>query len=161
MRRNILRFVPGVLGAIGALTMAGTALAQTPSPAKEPPLTWGPAPDGFPPGARFAVESGDPTKTGTFVVHLSMPAGYKIPPHWHPTDERVGVVSGTLLVGMGDVIDTTKAMKLMPGDTVTMKSPMHHFAVAQGPTEVRVRAEGPFAITYVNPADDPRKKGER
>ncbi|MBW8868322.1 MAG: hypothetical protein JF610_13515 [Acidobacteria bacterium] len=45
-------------------------------------LTWGPAPDVFPAGAKMAVERGDPSKSGEFVVRLSFPAGYKIPPHW-------------------------------------------------------------------------------
>ena len=34
----------------------------------------------------------------------------------------------------------------------------HHLAIARVATEVSIRAEGPFAMTYVNPADDPRKK---
>jgi len=32
---------------------------------------------------------------------------------------------------------------------------MNHFAWAQTDSIVQVDAEGPFAITYVNPADDP------
>jgi quercetin dioxygenase-like cupin family protein len=128
--------------------------------AKEPKgsLKWGPAPDAFPAGARMAVERGDPTKSGEFVVRLSFPAGYKIPPHWHPTDEHVRVYRGEFLVGMGDVLDQSKTKKLAPGDTGTIGAKMHHYAIANGATEVSVRAEGPFAMTYVNPADDPRKK---
>jgi hypothetical protein len=33
---------------------------------------------------------------------------------------------------------------------------MNHYAWAKGKTVVQVHGTGPFAITYVNPADDPR-----
>jgi quercetin dioxygenase-like cupin family protein len=106
----------------------------------------------------MAVERGDPTKSGEFVVRLSFPAGYRIPPHWHPTDEHVRVRSGEFLVGMGDMLDPTKTMKMAPGDTGTISAKMHHFAIARVATEISVRADGPFAMTYVNASDDPRKK---
>jgi mannose-6-phosphate isomerase-like protein (cupin superfamily) len=106
----------------------------------------------------MAVERGDPTKSGEFVVRLSVPAGYRIPPHWHPTDEHVRVRSGEFLVGMGDMLDPTKTMKMAPGDTGTISAKMHHFAIARVATEISVRAGGPFAMTYVNASDDPRKK---
>lgn len=121
-------------------------------------LTWGPAPDAFPAGAKMAVERGDPSKSGEFVVRLSFPAGYKIPPHWHPTDEHVHIRSGEFLVGMGDALDQGKTMKMAPGDTGSIAAKMHHFAIAPVATVLSIRAEGPFAMTYVNTADDPRKK---
>ena len=147
------RSVVATLVAGSMLLFAGVAQAQA-----KKALTWGPAPDAFPAGAKMAVESGDPTKSGEFVVRLSFPDGYKIPPHWHPTDEHVKVRSGAFLVGMGDKLDASKTKKLTPGDTATMTAKAHHFAIAQGATQVTVTAIGPFAMTYVNPADDPRKK---
>ncbi len=128
------------------------------SSSAEKPLTWGPAPDAFPAGAKMAVERGDPSKTGEFVVRLSFPAGYKISPHFHPTDEHVRVRSGEFLVGMGDALDQSKTMKMAPGDTGSIAAKMHHFAIAPVATELSIRAQGPFAMTYVNAADDPRKK---
>ena len=35
---------------------------------------------------------------------------------------------------------------------------MHHYAMAKTPAVVQVHAVGPFALTYVNPADDPSKR---
>ena len=104
----------------------------------------------------MAVESGDPMKSGEFVVRLQFPDGYKIPPHFHPTDEHVRVRAGTFLVGMGDKLDAAKAKPLAVGDTGSMPAKMHHFAIAKGPTTVSVRAEGPFTMIYVNPADTPK-----
>ena len=144
-----------------SLATVGSAQAKpaaaTASPSADNSLTWGPAPDVFPAGAKMAVERGDPSKTGEFVVRLSFPAGYKIPPHWHPTAEHVHIRSGEFLVGMGDALDQSKTMKMAPGDTGTIAAKMNHFAIAPVATVLSIRAEGPFAMTYVNAADDPRK----
>ena len=61
----------------------------------------------------MAVVSGDPSKAELFQVQLSLPDGYKIPPHFHPTDEVIEVKEGVFLVGMGDTFDLkkTNAMK--------------------------------------------------
>lgn len=110
----------------------------------------------FPAGAKMALESGDPTKSGEFSLRLQFPDGYKIPPHFHPTDEHVRVLAGTFLVGMGDKLAAAAAKPMAVGDTGTVPAKMHHFGIAKGATTVRVRAEGPFAMTYVNPADMPK-----
>ena len=49
-------------------------------------------------------------------------------------------------------------MKMAAGDTGTIAPKMNHFAMTNGATVLSIRADGPFAMTYVNPADDPRKK---
>ena len=41
---------------------------------------------------------------------------------------------------------------------MSMPKTMRHFAWAKGETIIQVHGIGPFEITYVNPADDPRKK---
>ena len=118
---------------------------------------WGPAPPAFPPGAQMAVISGDPGKAGPFTVEFSFPDGYRVPPHFHPTAEHVTVRSGTFLVGMGDTVDLAAAQTLTAGQEGEVGPKMHHYAAARGATVVAVRAVGPFAMTYVNPADDPRR----
>jgi putative NADH-flavin reductase len=57
---------------------------------------------------------------------------------------------------MGDKLDAALTKPMAVGDTATMPAKMHHFAIAKGETTVSVRAEGPFAMTYVNPADTPK-----
>src|SRR5689334_16729198 len=62
---------------------------------------WGPAPPALPPGAQMAVLDGDPTAAGSpYVLRGKLPDGYKIPPHWHPTDESVTVLQGTFMMGL-------------------------------------------------------------
>jgi quercetin dioxygenase-like cupin family protein len=147
-----------LLGATVLLLWAGSLTAQAQYPAQAPTLHWGPAPAVFPKGAQMAVVKGDPGKAETFTVELSFPNGYKIPPHFHPTDETVEVKKGTFLVGMGDTFDAAKTKTMKPGDKGTIGAKMHHYAEAKGATVVAVTAMGPFAMTYVNPTDDPTQQ---
>src|SRR4051794_33038937 len=62
----------------------------------------------LPPGAQLAVVAGDPTKPGQSTIEVSMPDGYRLPPHLHPSYEHVEVKQGTLLVGMGDQLEAEK-----------------------------------------------------
>jgi len=153
----------------GLILWAATVHAQATSPVqttahpasathKVHTLHWGPAPAVFPEGAKMAVVKGDPAKAAMFTVELSMPNGYKIAPHYHPTAETVRVKKGTFLVGMGDSLDLSKAKTMKAGAKGTIKAQQHHYAAAKGATVVSVTAMGPFAMTYVNPADDPQKK---
>ena len=135
------------------LLLAGSAAQSKPAS-----LKWGGAPPGLPSGAQMAVVSGDPGKKGMFVVELKMPADYAVAPHWHPTNEKVKVLSGKLHYGMSDKMDMAKATTLTAGHAVTMKAKMHHWVHAPGPATIQVSGMGPFAITYVDPTDDPRKK---
>lgn len=145
-----------------ATSSAGRAQAPAaaPSHAGVTPrdMKWAPAPPALPPGAQAVVLAGDPGKEGIFVIRLKLPAGYRVPPHWHPSDELVTVLSGTLQVGMGDKFDAASMQTLPAGSFNTAVKEMRHYVTAKGATVIQVTAMGPFAITYVNPADDPRTK---
>ncbi len=121
-------------------------------------MAWTPAPPALPAGAKITVLEGDPMKSGQFVIRLKMPNGYKVPPHWHPTTEQITVLSGTFVVGMGDKWDPTMMTAVAPGGYMTMAAKNHHYGTAKGETVVQIASNGPFAITYVNPSDDPSKK---
>ena len=119
-------------------------------------LVWRDGPPSLPRGAKIAVLEGDPSKPGPFVFRVKVPDGYRIPPHTHPKPERVTVISGTFHLGMGDTFDKTKGQEL-PAGTYGMWPPgMKHFVWVQGETVVQFHGDGPWAINYLNPADDPR-----
>ena len=65
-----------------------------------------------------------------------MPSGYRMPPHSHPVDEHVEVMTGALLVGIGDEMDPRP----------------HHRG---GETRLRVTFMGPCTITYLHPNEAP------
>ena len=119
---------------------------------------WGSAPPVFPAGAQMAVLHGDPTKSGTFVVRLRFPANYVVAAHNHPTDEYVTVVSGQLSLGMGDKLDRAQGNALHQGGFAVAPAKMNHYAWTDTGATVQIQADGPFALTYVNPADDPTRK---
>lgn len=122
-------------------------------------LKWGDAPPSLPKGAKVAVIQGDPAAAGEVVtLRLKMPKGYVIPPHFHPTDEAVTVISGAFSMGMGDALDRKAAKPLGLGGWAVMPKSEHHYGFATADTVVQVHMIGPFAITYVNPADDPQSK---
>lgn len=120
-------------------------------------VKWGPAPPSLPAGAQTAVLSGDPMKPGPFVITAKFPDGYRVPPHSHPSTENVTVVSGMLMVGMGDTANDAGMKALGAGGFSLMPARMNHYVRAKGDTTVIIHGTGPFEVTYVNPQDDPRK----
>ena len=121
-------------------------------------IKWGPAPPGLPPGAQAAVISGDPTQPGPYVLRAQMPANYRIPAHWHPVTENLTVLSGTVALGMGDKMDESAMQDLPVGGFASLPAEMRHSFMAKTAATIQVHGMGPFGITYVNPADDPRTK---
>jgi len=124
-------------------------------------LKWGPAPPGLPAGAQLAVLSGDPSKAGPFTIRLKAPDGYKIMPHWHPTDENLTVIEGTFVIGTGEKFDQSAAHEMTAGSFARMPKETRHYAWTKGETVVQVHGAGPFEIIYVNPTDDPRKQAKK
>jgi ketosteroid isomerase-like protein/quercetin dioxygenase-like cupin family protein len=120
-------------------------------------ITWGDGPPSLPPGAKLAVITGDPSKPGPFVLRVQVPAGYKVPPHWHPGDENLTVLSGTVALGMGNMWDDAKLETLASGGYATLPAEMRHFFLARTASTFQVHGTGPFAVNYANPADDPSR----
>lgn len=172
-----------LLASIGTMALAATAFAQ-PAPAKPapaptaskpatpPPTTqpaasgehvfvvpkdikWTEGPPMLPKGAKLAVIEGD-MKSGPFTFRLQVPANYKISPHTHPGVEHVTVVAGEVMMGTGDKVDEKAATKLPVGSFVAIPAGHTHYLLTKKKAEVQVHGMGPWGITYVNPADDPR-----
>lgn len=137
----------------GAQETKPTHVAMAPADVK-----WGDPPPVFEKGMSFAVVSGDPGKPGPFVVRAKFPAGYKVAPHWHPTDENVTVLSGTMALGMGEKFDEASMKTVPTGGYAFMPAEMRHFAMAKTDAMIQIHGQGPFALNYVNPADDPSKR---
>ena len=123
-----------------------------------PPTTveWKAGPAALPPGAKMAALEGDPAKEGPFVVRFQFPDGYHVAPHTHPKTERVTVISGTLLLAIGEALDRSSAKKLPAGSFGYWPAGMKHTAWSEGETVIQLHGIGPWQINYVDPADDPR-----
>lgn len=164
MRRY--RAIAVIAIALIAATFTNRSLAgdnESPAGARHVMLTpaeikWAPFP-ALGPGIQIATLSGDPFKAGSpFVFRLEMPDGAKVPPHWHPVDEHLTVISGTFLFGAGEKFDTNAMRELPAGSYAFMPRRARHFALAKGDTVIQLNGIGPFKVIYVNPADDPSRK---
>ncbi len=151
----MLRFLS--LAALMLLSVCAVRADDHPMLESAAKVNWGPPPPVFPPGAKFAVIDGNPAASGLTTVRLKMPAGYVIKPHWHPTDEYVTVLGGTLSLGMGDSLDKAHAMTLRTGGYAVAPAKAHHYAFTRTGATVQITFMGPFGLTYVNPADDPSR----
>jgi len=110
-------------------------------------LKWSSGPTGNP----QAKITGDATKSGVYMYRSHFPANYKVQPHFHP-DERIGmVISGTLLVGYGEVFDESR-MKVMPAGSIWNEPARQpHFVWAKdGEVIIQiVGANGPSGTTQI------------
>lgn len=121
-------------------------------------MNWQPA-SMFPPGAQVAMLVGNPGKPGDAVVmRLKFPPHFTIPPHIHPGPEIATVISGEIGTKGGTTVE--KSARLLPAGTTWVYPPRHPHYAWTGDSEavVQVQFTAPGGITYVNPADDPRRK---
>lgn len=154
MRKRLV--VASLLAAV-ALPICAIAADDHHTTIQSVALKWT-APAAYAKGAELAVVRGDPTKEGMYVVRLKVPAGYKIPAHTHPNDENVTVLSGSFNIGTGDKLDEKKGEQIKVGGYSYVAKGMTHYAWFTEDTVLQLHGMGPQGITYVNAADDPRKK---
>jgi quercetin dioxygenase-like cupin family protein len=112
-------------------------------------IVWKSAPPSMPKGSKIAVIEGDQTKSGIFTLRVKFPAGSLVAPHWHPRPERVTVLSGHVLVGFGDVVDSTATKTFRAGDFYVNPPDAHHFVVIPVETVIQITGEGPWEVRKV------------
>jgi len=103
------------------------------------------APDPDFPGLGYAVLSGDPDKTGTYVIRLKIPPGLVFPPHYHDQDRHVTVISGVWAFGTGNSGKCKDTTPLTAGAYVFHPKGAVHFdgACGEAPVEVQIIGQGP------------------
>jgi anti-sigma factor ChrR (cupin superfamily) len=136
---------------------AAPALAQEHKMVMPKDLKWEAVPS-LPKGAQIAVIEGPMSQAVPFTIRLKFPANYRVPPHHHPAVERVTVLSGTFHMGMGEKFDQKKTHALPVGGMMLIQPKTPHFGWTKEETVVQLHGTGPWAVNYVNPADDPRKQ---
>lgn len=165
MKRTIVRPRPSHISLTAAI-LAAFPLSPLPLAADEAheqhvmvapeDLDWTAGPASLPPGAEVVLIEGDPAEAVPLTLRLKFPAGYQIPAHSHPAIEHITVLSGVFHAGMGDALDTAKGKAMPAGSFVVMPIGHNHFAWTEEETVVQLHSVGPWGVTYVNPADDPR-----
>jgi quercetin dioxygenase-like cupin family protein len=103
-----------------------------------------------PTGIHTATVIGNPGKAGLYVMRGKLPPGFKIPPHTHPDERVVTVLSGTLYLGFGDQFDEASLKALPPGSLWTEPGGRAHFVWAKdGEVIFQVNGMGPTATVPV------------
>jgi hypothetical protein len=169
--RNLRAMIALPLALAAVLIVGGYALrvgAEEAAPHQTSPdhltiayeeIEWAAGPPSLPTGSRMTVLQGDMGAPGPFTARLVLPANYRIPPHWHPGNEHVTILSGTVYMGLGERFDATNGKALTPGGFAFMKAGTRHYAwTTDKPAVIQLHGVGPWGITYVNPADDPRNR---
>jgi len=112
-------------------------------------LKWKDAPPPFPAGAQIVFIEGNSKGDGLFTIRVKFPPNYILPAHFHPKDERVTVLSGSVYIGFGEVADVTKGTQFKAGDFYINPAQSHHFVYTkeEGAT-VQLNCEGPWGLTY-------------
>jgi quercetin dioxygenase-like cupin family protein len=154
----LMGFVLGPVSAAEPTNPAAAVLKEhiMVSPAE---VKWADCPPSVPPGAKCANIEGDRSAPNVlFTYRLKMPDGYRIAPHFHPADEHLTVISGTFNMGLGEKFDEKSLKPMVAGSFMVMPKGKPHYATTKGETVLQVHAIGPWGLTYVNPADDPRTK---
>jgi len=107
---------------------------------------------GFASGLKLATIYGDPNAaSGTYVIRLQFPAGYRFPAHWHPNAENLTVLSGQFLLGMGEKEDAAKLVSYAPGTFMYIPGKMPHYGGVKTATIIQLHGEAPFKIELVKP----------
>ena len=107
-------------------------------------------------GAQYANVIGDPSKAEPCVVRVKFPPNFKIPTHTHPWSEVLTILSGAF----GEATDDADKGELLKAGSVLVVPANHThrvFTTDEG-TVFQFSFMGPFDISFINPADDPRKK---
>lgn len=147
-----MRTAGTVLAVVILLTVS--AVAQDNLIVKPGQLVWKP----LSPDVEMAVVSGNPDKKGgLYVIRIRSKGEVKVPPHWHPTDEHITVLAGSILIARGDTYDASKLIELEPGAHALMSARRTHFALHKAGNVVEVYGEGPFTPHFVNAEDDSKR----
>jgi len=59
-------------------------------------------------GTKVTYLYGRPSEPGVFIARVTVPPHTRLMPHWHPVEEIVTVVSGTVYFGIGETFDTAR-----------------------------------------------------
>lgn len=105
---------------------------------------------------------GHPDSAGPFVMRIRELPGTVVPPHTHPVDEHITVVSGTWYFGIGERFDSTALRELTVGAYAFAPAGTTMFGYSPDAAVVQVHGVGPFHIHWrdsVRVLDEPGAAG--
>lgn len=160
-RRHLIAGAAALAMALFNFGIANSREAKSPNPAPTPSMVTPDAINWQPyaalgPGVERALLFGDPSREGArFTLRLKVPADHEIQPQWHPVDESITVIAGTLYLGIGDKFDRNTAHELPAGSIAFVPKKVPHFAFTKSETITEVHGIGPFRSIFVQPVANP------
>jgi hypothetical protein len=111
---------------------------------------------GLPNNLKMSIISGSPSETGTLSMLLKLPPSLTVAPHSNSADETVVPLRGMVEFGEGKTFNLENLQMLSPGMVMRIPARMRHFYRTTDSATLLVYGQGPWAMSYCNPADDPR-----
>jgi quercetin dioxygenase-like cupin family protein len=130
--------------AVGDNSMMGSGSSAKPMIYTPSTIKWMPGSGDIPSTVGVAVLDGNPGKPGPYTMRLKIPAGTKFPVHYHTGTERLTVISGTFMAGIGTTFDTAKMVALPAGSFGVLPAGLRHYGMAKVDTIVQLSGNGPF-----------------
>lgn len=121
---------------------AGAAAWAASSPTIVMPgqMKWQPQPGNY----SMAVLYGNPDKPGYYVIRLKLPPNWTFGVHYHPDQENITVISGTLYAGLGSKLNKSKVTAFPAGSFVAMPADVRHYALTKASGAViQIDGQGP------------------
>jgi quercetin dioxygenase-like cupin family protein len=141
-----------------ASLLAATIISAQQTPKTEAPIgitpeavVWSDGPATLPPGSKMAILEGSPRAEGMFTMRVRIPAGSTIPPHWHPRQERVTVLSGAIDLGFGTVANKDSVTRYRTGSFYVNPPRVVHYLFFPEATEMQITAIGPWELFTTDP----------
>lgn len=113
-------------------------------------IEWRACPPTLPAGCEIAVLEGDPQLPDLFTVRFRVNEEFVMPPHTHPRDERVTVLSGRMAVAFGEDADRLNASEFGPGDYYVNAHNAVHSVWADEPSVIQITGIGPWEARFVD-----------
>ncbi|MCC6847223.1 MAG: cupin domain-containing protein [Deltaproteobacteria bacterium] len=135
---------------MAALVVLATATsgraAEGPAPILPDALRWESPPDN--PAVRGAWVLGAERAAGPYLFRVRLDAGARLRPHVHPDVRHTTVLSGTLWVGFGEVVDDARLVAVPAGAVYVAPAGVPHWIAARdGAVVYQESGVGPTATT--------------
>lgn len=102
------------------------------------------------PDVFYAGIYGTPDKSGPYAFRVRAQAGHRLPPHTHPDERTVTVLSGTYWSGVGETFDESRLRAFPAGSFYVIPAGVPHFsAILSGEVEFQEAGVGPSSHDLV------------
>lgn len=112
-------------------------------------IQWQPCPPNLPEGCEMAVLEGNPKSNDLYTVRFKLNGDFVMPPHTHPTEERVTILQGKAYVAFGKDATREDAKEFGTGDYYINARNEIHTVWADAGTIIQLTGIGPWEANFI------------